>query len=513
MPSSTRADITPIAVSARTRALNCWRLRTVSATWSKISATLPPIRRCTSVVSTTSSKLSDVSRLRHVVQRLLDRHTQPHLALRTPELAVRRLAGLLDQRVQRLGERAAGAKGAGPDAQQLRQLGLERGRAAPGAEAQHHRRAAHRTASSGSANSGPAVTSPKAAGNSALAAMMVTIWPVGTVLPARWPSVSSRRQNARLPEPLSPAPRTCRSGPARAPSAASFDSSEEYGDSRAVSACGRRSAALMTTVASIMMAANPSTATIQAPYSLQQRERRSGHAGRQRHLAGGPPCRLIVSVRELEWRQRHVDGVGRRTAGLRQPGRDRLERGDLRRRHVDAVRRRRHLPQRRGGVRPGGGEADRVHLDAVARERGREVVERRRRRGVVAVREHHDHPPRPVRLAGQPSGVADAVVERCAVVRCQVDSAACTRRRRSRSAASRCGPSRRTRPGRPCRSSRPRPAAADRPRSRPPAAARPCCWTCRRRTRGAASVAGRPVAAASPAPPCRPASACTSSAA
>ena len=55
-----------------------------------------------------------------------------------------------------------------------------------------------------------------------------------------------------------------------------------------MSACGRRSAALMTTVASIMMAANPSSATIHAPYSLHIEIDAPGHAGRQRHVRRRP---------------------------------------------------------------------------------------------------------------------------------------------------------------------------------------------------------------------------------
>ncbi len=144
------------------------------------------------------------------------------------------------------------------------------------------------------------MTSPKAAGNSALAAMMVTIWPVGTVLPARSASVCSHPHARVFPSRVSrPSYMSVRAGSCAF--AASFDSSEEYGESRAVSACGRRSAALMTTVASIMMAANPSSATIHAPYSLHIEIDGPATPAGSDTCAGGPPCRLIVSVRELEW--------------------------------------------------------------------------------------------------------------------------------------------------------------------------------------------------------------------
>ena len=57
----------------------------------------------------------------------------------------------------------------------------------------------------------------------------------------------------------------------------------------------------MTTVASIMMAANPSTATIQAPYSFHIESDAPATPAGSATCAGGPPCRLIVSVREPEW--------------------------------------------------------------------------------------------------------------------------------------------------------------------------------------------------------------------
>ena len=82
--------------------------------------------------------------------------------------------------------------------------------------------------------------------------------------------------------------------------AASFDSSDEYGDSRAASACGRRSAAASAANASASTAANPSTATTRLPCAVQNDGAVPETPAGSVMWAGVAPRTETVRSRELE---------------------------------------------------------------------------------------------------------------------------------------------------------------------------------------------------------------------